>query len=57
MVLRARDARRDAGIDQVRPAEQVNEPIAGGEIDAGLRLGLSHMASGQCGDGHATILY
>jgi hypothetical protein len=46
MVLRARDARRDAGIDQVRPAEQVDEPIAGGEIDAGLRLGLSHVASG-----------
>ena len=40
MVLRARDARRDTGIDQVRPAEQVDEPIAGGEIDAGLRLGL-----------------
>jgi len=46
MVLRARDARRDAGIDQVRPAEQVDEPIAGGEIDADLRLGLSHVASG-----------
>jgi hypothetical protein len=56
MVLRARDARRDAGIDQVRPAEQVDEPIAGGEIDAGLRLGLSHVASGYCGDGHATVL-
>src|SRR5438270_6609963 len=45
-VLRPRDARRDAGIDQVRPAEQVDKPIAGGEIDPGLQLGLSHVASG-----------
>ena len=56
MVLRPRDARRDAGIDQVRRAEQVDEPISGGEIDPGLQLGLSHVASGYCGDGHATVL-
>src|SRR5437764_14595681 len=43
-------------LNQVRPAEQVDKPIAGSEIDPGLQLGLSHVASGYCGDGHATVL-
>jgi hypothetical protein len=44
---------RDASIDQVRPAKQVDEAIAGGEIEAGLRFGLGHAGFGHRGDGHA----
>ncbi len=34
MPFRARHARGDAGVDQIRPAEEIDEPVAGREVAA-----------------------
>ena len=42
VMVRPRHARRDVGVDQVVPAVQRDETIAGGEIDALVPLGVRH---------------
>ena len=42
VMIGARHARRDVGVDQVVPAIQRDETIAGGEIDALVPLGVRH---------------
>ena len=42
MLVRPRDARGDPGVDQVRPAKPVDEPIARRQFDPGLPFGLGH---------------
>src|SRR5262245_3431183 len=47
----ARHPRRDVGIDQVGPAEMLDQPVAGGEIDALLPLRWFDLRSGGRADG------
>ena len=42
VMVRARHARRNVGVDEVVPAVQGDEAIAGGEIDALVPLGVRH---------------
>ena len=42
VMVGARHARRDVGVDQIVPAIQRDEAIAGGEIDALVPLGVRH---------------
>jgi hypothetical protein len=42
VMVGTRHARRDVGVDQVVPAIQSDEAIAGGEVDALVPLGIRH---------------
>src|SRR4051812_24595826 len=52
MLLPAGYARGDAGVDQVGPAEQIDQPIARREIDPGAPFGLAEPRSRHCRDCH-----
>ena len=43
MMLRSRHPRGDVGVDQIVPAIMRDQPVAGGEIDALVPLGLRHV--------------
>src|SRR5947208_10004037 len=52
MILRPRDPCGYPGIDQIRPAEQIDETIAGGEVDPRLPLRLARARRLHRGYGH-----
>src|SRR5262245_59811813 len=61
MTWLARNARRNVGVDQIGPAEMLDQPVARGEIDALLPFGGIDVrpcgsADGGCGGGHSRLL-
>ena len=57
MVVPAGHSRRDAGVDQVRPAKQIDKAIAGGKVDPRLPFRIGHPRSGHLCNGHAHSLH
>jgi hypothetical protein len=56
-VVRPRHARRDAGVDQVGPSEQINEAVAGSKVDPRLPFRFGHVRKGHFCNGHARFLH
>src|ERR1700730_18252383 len=57
----ARNARRNVGIDQIGPAEMLDQPVARSEIDpllpfGGIDVRLCGAADGGCDRGHSHLL-
>jgi hypothetical protein len=57
MVVRSRHARGDAGVDQIRPAKQIDKAIAGGKIDPRLPFRISHPRRAHLCNGHGRSLH
>src|SRR3954447_10948305 len=56
MFRRSGYSRRNARVDQVRPAKQVDQPVAGREIDSRPPLDLAHPSPRYCSPRHIAIL-